>query len=77
MKCCARIQAGPVKEEKTKKKAYVDCLKCIHFYVTWDKRFPRGCRAYGFKTVNLPSADVYNSSGIPCARFKRRLKDTV
>ncbi len=48
----------------------VDCFRCVHFYVTWDENFPRGCKAYGFKSRNIPSVDVYRSSGMKCLRFE-------
>lgn len=50
----------------------VDCFKCIHFYVTWDRKFPRGCKAMGFKSKDIPSMVVYQSSGIRCMKFKRK-----
>ncbi|OAH54389.1 MULTISPECIES: hypothetical protein [Bacillaceae] len=46
-----------------------NCLKCQYFYVTWDPAAPRGCRAYGFKTKQLPSIVVRHSSGHPCYKF--------
>ncbi|MBB3114769.1 hypothetical protein FHS18_006929 [Paenibacillus phyllosphaerae] len=48
----------------------INCMKCRHFYVTWDPQFPRGCRAFGFKTHALPSATVLSSSGKPCMNFE-------
>lgn len=47
----------------------VDCNKCQYYYVTWDPKFPRGCKAFGFKTRELPSLSVFRSSGQPCLRF--------
>jgi hypothetical protein len=47
----------------------VNCMKCAHFYVTWDPRHPRGCRAYQFKSVQLPSVVVRASSGCECMQF--------
>ncbi|OXS78949.1 hypothetical protein [Domibacillus enclensis] len=44
-------------------------MKCRHFYVTWDPKAPRGCRAYGFKTKQVPSVVVKRSSGHPCFQF--------
>jgi hypothetical protein len=32
----------------------VNCYQCKHFYVTWDPKFPRGCRAFAFKSASLP-----------------------
>ncbi|MGR3221442.1 MAG: uracil-DNA glycosylase [Candidatus Anammoxibacter sp.] len=54
------------------RKKRINCLNCKHFYVTWEKEFPRGCKAMGFKSKNLPSEDVYNSSGMNCLRFERK-----
>ncbi|BBI34216.1 hypothetical protein KCTCHS21_36150 [Cohnella abietis] len=51
----------------------VDCMKCRHFYVTWDPKFPKGCRAFGFKSALMPSTNVLSSSGKACMNFT--LKD--
>lgn len=48
----------------------VNCFQCCHFYVTWDPKHPRGCKAYGFKTRELPSAVVMRSSGMECMKFE-------
>lgn len=50
----------------------VNCFKCEYYYVTWDPNFPRGCRAFAFKTARIPSAQVYQASGEHCLRFKKR-----
>ena len=50
----------------------VDCFQCVHFAVTWEPRFPRCCKLFGFKTVQMPSAAVLDSSGEPCAAFRRK-----
>jgi hypothetical protein len=47
-----------------------DCLGCRHYYVTWDERFPRGCRAMRFKSRRPPSEVVYENSGIDCQMFE-------
>jgi hypothetical protein len=48
----------------------VNCFQCRHFFVTWDPDCPRGCKAYEFKTHQMPSAVVYSSSGQPCLKFE-------
>jgi hypothetical protein len=48
----------------------IDCMKCRYFYVTWDPSFPRGCKAFGFKTKHMPSQTVMSSSGQPCMKFE-------
>jgi hypothetical protein len=45
------------------------CLDCRHFYVTWDARFPRGCRAYGVASRELPCVVVLQATGQRCATF--------
>lgn len=52
----------------------IDCLKCQHYYVTWDPKFPRGCKAFGFKTSAMPSVTVRNSSGSACMNFEPKAK---
>ncbi len=49
-----------------------NCLRCRHFYVTWDPRFPRGCRALGFKTRGIPADEVRRASGRDCLFFEPR-----
>jgi hypothetical protein len=53
----------------TAEKPRIDCFSCIHFYVTWDPLHPKGCRAMGFKSREMPSIAVYKSSGMDCLRF--------
>lgn len=52
------------------REARAACLSCAHFYVTWDPRFPRGCRALGFKSRELPCAAVAQASGQDCLYFE-------
>jgi hypothetical protein len=47
----------------------INCCKCNYYYITWDPAFPKGCKLYGFKSLNLPSILVKQSSGLPCAKF--------
>jgi hypothetical protein len=50
----------------------INCFNCVYFYITWDEKFPRGCRAMGFKSKEIPSAVVYESSGAECLKFKKK-----
>ena len=55
-----------------------ECNKCKHYYITWDKNFPNGCRAMGFKAKESPSISVLKSSGIECLMFEsKEVKKTV
>ncbi|CAG0978625.1 hypothetical protein ARNL5_02280 [Anaerolineae bacterium] len=53
-------------------KERIDCLHCVHFYITWDERAPRGCKAMGFKSKEAPSAVVLRSSGMRCQMFEEK-----
>ena len=55
-----------------KEREKIDCFKCKHFYVTWDQSFPRGCKAMGFKSKEMPADVVYQSSGMECMRFEEK-----
>ena len=45
------------------------CQKCIYYYVTWEKMRPHGCKAYGFKSKEIPSVIVKRNSGVPCSFY--------
>lgn len=51
----------------------IDCRKCVHFFVTWEKNCPYGCKAYGFKGPQMPSIVVKSLSGESCYFFKQRV----
>lgn len=46
------------------------CLKCMNYYITWDKNFPKGCKGFGFKSRRMPCDEVRDSSGEECKMFK-------
>ena len=50
----------------------VNCHKCKYYYITWDVRMPYGCKAFGFKTRQIPSAVVFESSGKSCQGFEEK-----
>ncbi|HBH62372.1 MAG TPA: uracil-DNA glycosylase [Nitrospiraceae bacterium] len=52
------------------KKDKINCIDCIHYFITWDDKFPRGCRIMDFKSREMPSVAVHRASGIPCLRFR-------
>ncbi len=51
-----------------KKDSIIDCHRCRHYYVTWERQFPHGCRAMHFKSRSMPSSLVKSVSG-PCLLF--------
>ena len=50
----------------------VNCFKCKHLEITWDKRFPKACKLFNFKSAQMPSAVVFNSTGSVCAGFEAK-----
>jgi hypothetical protein len=55
-------------------KPRIDCLKCQHYYITWDAKFPKGCRLYKFKSKWPPSYAVYDATGSLCEHFAEKTK---
>lgn len=54
------------------------CRKCCHYFVTWDKKQPHGCRALGFKSRRLPIEAVRASTpGLDCQMFEERKKKSA
>ena len=51
---------------------HADCNSCAHFFITWNKRFPFGCRAMGFMSANSPSKDVFEVEGRDCLAYKNK-----
>lgn len=45
------------------------CTRCAHYFVTFDARFPHGCRAMGFKSRQLPYKEILAVAGEACAAF--------
>lgn len=46
------------------------CPRCVHYYVTWDPSFPKGCQLFGVKSRRLPSAEVRDANGRDCPAFQ-------
>jgi hypothetical protein len=49
-----------------------DCIKCVHFKVTWEPAFPRSCVLFGIKCRNLPSTEVFRATGQHCPAFQQK-----
>jgi hypothetical protein len=53
------------------------CKDCIHLYVTWDEKFPHGCRAIAFKSKAYPIIEVRKNSGMECQFFIKKEKTAL
>jgi hypothetical protein len=49
-----------------------DCFRCEHFRITWEPSFPRSCTLFGVKCRNLPSMEIFLSTGKHCFAFKAK-----
>jgi hypothetical protein len=45
------------------------CQNCAHFFITWDKHLPYGCKAMGFKSKDMPYLITSQVSGEECLSF--------
>ncbi|WP_310442473.1 uracil-DNA glycosylase [Sulfurimonas sp.] len=50
----------------------INCRKCEYYFVTWEAARPHGCKAYRFKSPQIPSLVVFQSSGSDCTMFKEK-----
>jgi hypothetical protein len=48
------------------------CQKCRFYFITWQQNKPHGCKAYGFKSKQIPSLVVMQSSGIKCSFYQQK-----
>lgn len=51
------------------------CIGCIYYYITWDAKHPKGCKYFGFKSMQMPCQVVYKSAGKPCNMYTKKLSD--
>ncbi len=51
---------------------HINCFACEHFYITYEQRYPYGCRSIGFKSARMPSVDVYINSDMECGLFAQK-----
>ncbi|MEC7278140.1 MAG: hypothetical protein VXV96_17595 [Bdellovibrionota bacterium] len=50
------------------------CLRCKHYFSTFDPQKPRGCKLYGMKSHAFPSLIVKNETGSDCMGFQEKVK---
>jgi len=52
----------------------INCKRCLYYFVTWDANKPHGCKAFNFKSPDIPSAVVKSSSGRNCETYMEKPK---
>ena len=51
-----------------------NCAQCKHFYITWNKQTPNGCRRFGIQCKDSP-AKIIASAGLgDCQGFEAKQK---
>jgi len=50
----------------------INCFSCHLFFITYERTFPDGCRAAGFKSRLMPSREMRVNSGLECLLFKEK-----
>ncbi|MEA3330740.1 MAG: uracil-DNA glycosylase [Campylobacterota bacterium] len=50
----------------------INCRICEYYFVTWKPKQPHGCKAYGFKSFQIPSLVVFQTTGSECSLFKKK-----
>jgi hypothetical protein len=61
-------------DSDNKETQQINCFSCEHFYITYEQRYPYGCRIIGFKSARMPSVDVYINSDMQCGLFSEKEK---
>jgi hypothetical protein len=51
------------------------CHRCNHYYITWEKAYPHGCRAMKFKSRRLPCLEVRHAmQGRNCLAYTPKIR---
>ena len=48
------------------------CLRCKHYYTSWDPRAPRACKFYGFISKHIPKDVVKRETGTECQAYEEK-----
>lgn len=55
----------------------MNCFQCTHFAITWNRRTPYSCSAWGIQSKQYPHVLVHTCSGHPCQLFREREAKTA
>ena len=53
-------------------KREIKCTACKYYHITWDQNLPYGCKIHGFKSKQIPSILVKQTSGEDCLAFENK-----
>jgi len=49
-----------------------NCMKCVHYKVSWDPLLPNACEVFEIKSRLMPSVEVFRIVGENCPSFMPR-----
>jgi len=55
-----------------KSQSQINCLKCVHYKVSWDPSFPHSCTVFGIKSRYMPALEVFRTTGNNCPSFREK-----
>ncbi|MDR2398537.1 MAG: hypothetical protein LBD74_07245 [Spirochaetaceae bacterium] len=55
--------------ERDKPQGLPDCLKCLHYKLTWEPAYPHCCGVFGIKSQTIPAREVFLATGRHCPVF--------
>ena len=50
----------------------INCFQCVYLSITWDPKFQKACKFFGFKSAGMPSVTVFQSTGSDCVAFRKK-----
>ena len=53
-----------------------NCTKCKHYFITFEKKTPYGCRIYGIKSQDNPSKIVAAAGQGDCQGYTPKLQNS-
>lgn len=51
------------------------CNGCSYYFVTWEAKTPKGCKFFGFKSLQMPCQVVRKTTGQGCQEYRSRDKE--
>ena len=51
------------------------CIGCRHYFVTWEPKTPKGCKFFGFKSIQMPCLMVRKTTGQDCQEYSAKGKE--
>ena len=51
------------------------CIGCRYYFVTWEPKTPKGCKFFGFKSLQMPCLMVKKTTGQECTEYRTKGKE--